>query len=347
MGSRNNYFKLGLFVLATVALVVAGIIVLSAGVLKKEQVLLETYITESVQGLSVGSPVKRSGVKIGTVKEISFVSRKYPGPSEAPRYSNWVLVVMSIDQSNFPSMTQAARRTRVARQVEQGLRIKMATQGITGIGYLEAEIVKDPGRHELDKITWEPEHLYIPSRTSTITSFTESLDGILVKLEQVDLVAMSAEVQKAVESLRTAIDDLKVGEMRKEFVGLMAELKLTSRLVRGVIDKSQGDFDDKTKADVAGVLASLDKAAKSIQELVKKSQAELKTANIPKTIARFDRTAKRLEQLAAGQQGDIDAVMANLRLLSENLMKLSESAKQYPSQVLFGSAPPRKEKEDE
>ncbi len=344
MESRNNYFKLGVFVLATVALVVAGIIVLGSGLLGEEHILLETYITESVQGLSVGSPVKRSGVQIGTVKKITFVSQKYPGPGEVPRYSNWVVVTMSIDQSHFPPMTPAARRVRVARQVEQGLRIKMASQGITGIGYLDAEIVKDPTRHELDEITWEPEHLYIPSTTSTITSFTESLDGILTKLDNIDFVAMSGAVQKAVESLRVAIDDVKIGEMRKEFVGLLAELKLTSRLVRAVIDKSPGD---EAKADIAGVLASLDKAAKSIQDLVKKSQAELQEANIPKAVARLDKTAKRLEQLTAGQQGDMDAVMANLRLLSENLMKLSESAKQYPSHVLFGSAPPRKEKEDE
>jgi phospholipid/cholesterol/gamma-HCH transport system substrate-binding protein len=82
---------------------------------------------------------------------------------------------------------------------------------------------------------------------------------------------------------------------------------------------------------------------KSVQSLVDKSTADLKTANIPEAIAQLNKTVKRLEQLARGQQGDVDVILANLRRVSENLMKLSESAKQYPSQVLFGSAPPRKE----
>ena len=179
---------------------------------------------------------------------------------------------------------------------------------------------------------------------STITSATQSLDRILAAFERVDLAGITGELKKAVESLRAAIDELKVGEVRQELVGLLKDLKLTSRLVMAVIDKNQGGSDVKIKTDVAGVLTSLDNAAKSVKGLVDKSTTELQAANIPQTVARLDRTAKRLEQLAAGQQGDMDAVMANLRRLSENLMKLSESAKHYPSQVLFGSAPPRKEK---
>jgi len=341
MSARSNNFKVGLFVLATVGLVVAGIIVLSAGALKEEQILMETYIAESVQGLSVGSPVKRSGVQIGRVEEITFVNREY-AHADAAR-SDMVMIIMSVDKSNFPPMTPVKRRARVAEQVARGLRVKLASQGITGIAYIEAEFV-DPKRHPPPKIGWTPKRLYMPSMPSTMTSFTQSLDRILTAFESIDYAGITGELKKAVESLRAAIDELKVGEVRQELVGLLKDLKRTNRLVMAVIDKNQGDPDVKIKTDVAGVLASLDKAVKSVQSLVDKSQADLQAANIPQTVARLNRTAKRLEQLTAGQQGDMDAVMANLRRMSENLMKLSESAKQYPSQVLFGSAPPRKEK---
>lgn len=343
MSARTNYFKLGLFVLASVGFIIAGIIVLSAGALKEEQVLMETYITESVQGLSEGSPVKRSGVKIGTVKEITFVSREYAESGKEAEQSDKVMVIMSIDQAHFPPMTPMELRARIERQVKRGLRLKLASQGITGIAYLDAEFA-DPERYPPPKIGWTPKRLYIPSVPSTITSFTQSVDRILTAFERIDYVGITSELKKGAESLRSAVDDLKVGQLRKELIGLMADMKHTSGLVRAVIDKNQAGAGAEVKADVAGVLASLDRAAKSAQKLVEKSQADLQAADIPKTIARLDRAAKRLEQLTAGQQGDMDAVMANLRLLSENLMKLSESAKQYPSQVLFGSAPPHKEK---
>jgi phospholipid/cholesterol/gamma-HCH transport system substrate-binding protein len=340
MSAKSNYFKVGVFVLATVGLIIAGIIWLSAGALKEEQILMETYIAESVQGLSKGSPVKRSGVQIGRVEEITFVNKQYAHTDAAK--SDMVMIIMSTDKSHFPPMTPMELRARVAEQVARGLRVKMASQGITGIAYIEAEFA-DPKRYPLPKIQWTPTHLYVPSIPSTITSFTQSLDRILVALERIDYAGITTELKETVKELHKVLAEAKVGEVRKEFVGLITDLKRTSRLMMAVIDKTQGGPGVKIKTDAADVLTSLDKATKSVQSLVDKSTADLKTANIPEAIAQLNKTVKRLEQLARGQQGDVDVILANLRRVSENLMKLSESAKQYPSQVLFGSAPPRKE----
>ena len=43
----------------------------------------------------------------------------------------------------------------------------------------------------------------------------------------------------------------------------------------------------------------------------------------------------------AGQQGNIEAILDNVRRLMENLRELSNEARQYPSGVLFGD-PPKK-----
>lgn len=340
MSAGSNYFKVGVFVLVTVGLVVAGIIVLSAGALKEEQILMETYIAESVQGLSVGSPVKRSGVQIGRVEEITFVDKEYADADAAK--SDMVMVIMSVDKSNFPPMTPIERRARVEQQVKRGLRVKLGSQGITGIAYIEAEFA-DPKRYPPPKIGWTPKRLYIPSIPSTITGFTQSLDRILAALERIDYAGITTELKKTVEELRKVLAEVKVAEVRKELLAFVKDLKHTNQLVKAMIDKKHGDADTTVKTDVADVLTSLDEATKSVQSLVDKSTADLKTANIPEAIAQLNKTVKRLEQLARGQQGDVDVILANLRRVSENLMKLSESAKQYPSQVLFGSAPPRKE----
>ena len=52
MSAKGRFVTLGVFVMVTIALVIAGVILLSAGVLGGNVVLLETYLEESVQGPS-------------------------------------------------------------------------------------------------------------------------------------------------------------------------------------------------------------------------------------------------------------------------------------------------------
>ena len=77
MSSQASYFRIGIFVISAVIVLIACIIFFGAADLFKEEVMMETYIDGSVQGLSVGSPVKHRGVKIGTVKEITFLGFEY------------------------------------------------------------------------------------------------------------------------------------------------------------------------------------------------------------------------------------------------------------------------------
>ena len=47
-------------------------------------------------------------------------------------------------------------------EIEKGLRIRIAPQGITGTNYLEIDYVDPKANPELP-ISWEPDHVYIPS----------------------------------------------------------------------------------------------------------------------------------------------------------------------------------------
>src|SRR3990167_115369 len=86
MQSRQeaHYFKIGLFVLSGIVLLVGLVVFFNTASMFKKQVLIETYFNESVQGLSIGSPVKYRGITVGHVKKISFVSHIY----RLPRSSN-------------------------------------------------------------------------------------------------------------------------------------------------------------------------------------------------------------------------------------------------------------------
>ncbi len=189
MSTKANYLKIGVFVICTVIVLVAGTIVLSAGILKRDTLMLETYINESVQGLSVGSPVMRNGVQIGRVKEITFVTHvpeygQSYGTEGFDTYSKYVMLVMVIDKSTFlPVPENEQIRVIVERWIQNGLRLKLSYQGITGIAYVEADF--DMGRYLPMEIGWEPKYIYIPSAPSMFISFTQSIERVFKLIESI------------------------------------------------------------------------------------------------------------------------------------------------------------------
>ncbi len=79
MDEKRHYFRLGVFVVAAAVLVFIGLLVLAGPGFFQKKVTVETYFSESVSGLEVGSPVKFRGVPIGRVSQILLSSRAYPG----------------------------------------------------------------------------------------------------------------------------------------------------------------------------------------------------------------------------------------------------------------------------
>ena len=78
MANRNTYFRVGLFVLASMTLIAVAVVALGIGAAAgKSTIKAETYVDTSVQGLEPGSKVRNSGVEIGLVDEISFVDTVY------------------------------------------------------------------------------------------------------------------------------------------------------------------------------------------------------------------------------------------------------------------------------
>ena len=57
------------------------------------------------------------------------------------------------------------------------------------------------------------------------------------------------------------------------------------------------------------------------------------------SVAQLQKTLRRIDQLAAGKDNDLEIALGNLRVLTENLKELSENAKRFPAQLLFGEPP--------
>jgi ABC-type transporter Mla subunit MlaD len=192
-----NYFRIGVFVMLGIALIILGVILLSSGKLFKKTIIIETYFSESIQGLSDGSPVKYRGVEIGHIDHISFVHQIYKQTKLQPNdvYSRYVYVEMIITPELFTNGTKAPLADVIARDVAQGLRVKLALQGLTGNAYLELNFT-DPKTNIPLTIDWKPNNYYIPSTPSTLSRFSDNAQEILEKLKKVNFQKLSKNTSR-------------------------------------------------------------------------------------------------------------------------------------------------------
>lgn len=372
MSAQASYFRLGLFVLAAIGLLLAGVIALGAGEWFQEGIMVETYVDESVAGLTVGSPVKNRGVQIGKVSRIGFVTSKYRAKSVEDEvcYGKYVLIEMEIDPEALPRRQLQERRDLLRRRVESGLRFRLQSS-LTGPTYLETTYV-DPNVRKPMSINWKPEYLYVPSDRGVVAQVTSAVERLASEIEKAEIAKGVENINRLAVALERAVEELQVAKLSKEVLTLSAGLrKITARLqqiidnpaidqgiadlgvaaagIKEVVSTSKGDI-TATLKDLPKITARLSTTAEEIDRIVKSAEMKQLIAGLSDTaehagpaMIRLRKTAQRLDNLLASQQKDIEAVITGLRRTVENLSSLSEDAAENPSRVLFGDPPPKVE----
>ncbi len=335
MSAKANYFKIGVFVLSSAALALVGIIVLGAGALFEPSIMMETYVDESVQGLDVGAPIKFRGVKIGTVKQIDFVGHRYQSQvaeEQLSRYANYVAIIGAIHR--IPDgLTEEQRAAKRKEQYAAGLRVRLASQGITGVVYLEADFL-DPQQYPPLEIPWETKAIYVPSAPSTTTVLGHALGNIARDLSQANVHQIAEHLDALVLATTRLISQANLEEFRgragEVLTELQGTLQDTRRLVNGTEVKKILSDAAVTAGEARQFLADLSPASKHIR-----TAAE----TLPITMARLDKSVRRVDVLLSNKSQDVEEIVENLRVVSENLRELTKNAKRYPSYVLFGEPP--------
>ena len=180
MSLKANYFKLGLFVIGAIVAGAVVLVVIGSGRWFQPKLTIETYFNESVQGLDVGSKLKYRGVAIGEVTRIGFTYNKYQLDRPMAQRARYVLVEAQIEPRLLGGRAAAGDITNpenARMEIERGLRMCLAPQGITGTSYLEIDYVDPPP--SILPIDWTPDNTYIPGAQSTVTTFVNSAIEVL------------------------------------------------------------------------------------------------------------------------------------------------------------------------
>jgi phospholipid/cholesterol/gamma-HCH transport system substrate-binding protein/paraquat-inducible protein B len=343
---NRSYFKVGAFIIIAMVLCVIAIVLLGGGAFFKKKNTIETYIDESIQGLDVGSPVKFRGVPVGQVDQITLTNVEY---STQRRY---VLVRAGVSPNLFDFPLNNPQSPRFVSQIQKGLRLRLAPQGLTGTAYLEADYL-DPSTNPPLPVDWNPSYPYVPSARSKITQFTDALERILSNLEQLDLQRLIGTVQESLSTIDNLVNRSNVDKISVQAVALLTELRDTNRQLKEVVGgpdlkKAVGDAAvaagtareilEKADKPLTQLVNDLPKTSESLNHLVQRLDAV--ATDLPATSVQARATLQRLNRLISNQQQDIEKTVDNLRSVSESLKEIVDNSKNYPSQVLFGAPPP-------
>jgi ABC-type transporter Mla subunit MlaD len=326
------YLRVGLLIIGGAALLVALIWFLAGGEIKHGK-LFESYFSESVQGLEVGAPVKFRGVTIGRVTDIGLVSAEYGGsqPIDIGRQIyRLVFVRYEVDT------TRMGKVPDTAEAVGLGLRIRLASQGITGLSYLELDFV-DPAHYPALDVPWQPTAQYIPSMPSTFLQVQDAAQQVLAKLNAVDIAKLANQLSTL---LTDAQADLASGDVHTMLANAATMLRTIDEAVRA--------------ADLPALTADIRHTSSALHDTLQGEQLQnlltnaglaadrfaTAAARLPALIASVQATAQRAGSSTADIEQGLIPLLRDMQATAQNLREMSESLRRYPGQV-FGSPPPR------
>jgi ABC-type transporter Mla subunit MlaD len=333
MRGPGAFLRVGLLILAGIGALV-GLVLFLSGDRLNEGVPYETYFRESVQGLEVGAPVKYRGVTIGRVTDIGLVSAEYSRdePLDIQRSTyRLVFVRFAINPA------RVGRLPDTETAVKTGLRARVASQGITGLSYIELDFV-NPSQYPPQTVPWTPRAEYIPSMPSTFTQVQDAAQQFLAKLNQVDIGALSQSLVGLLEDLRLdlasgdahlalsraseLLDTLRQTLASLDLPKLTADLRSTSSSVRELV---QGK-------ELRTLLPNLTVAA---------DRLSVAAGKLPALLAGLETTARHAGSSTADIQQSLVPLLRDMQATAANLRETTEALRQYPAQVLLGGPPPR------
>lgn len=332
MSAETKYFKLGAFVLSGIAIAVGAVVVLGAGSLMRKKVMAETYVDESVQGLDVGAPVKFRGVHVGQLEKIEFAGIKYDALDSR----------IGLTVAFWPETLSGYGGTdpvgKLKDMVGKGLRIRLASAGLTGGLYLELDNFK-PEEHAVPAISWTPEHTYLPAIPSTNTRMMARVENVLGQVEKIKfdvisdkLVALLESVDKTVKAIAPAVDEVR--KFTDEATGLVKDTrKVVTDDVGKEVKALMVQVREVLEKDVSPALKGIRATADHLPDTLEKVDA---------TLDRIGGTLRRVDRTLAEDNGSLDEALDNLRVVSQDLRELMGQVKRYPASAVFGEAPPKK-----
>jgi paraquat-inducible protein B len=338
MEQKGLYFRVGIAILGGFAGLLALLLWIGSDTFRRPGIMMETYFSETVQGLEVGAQVKFRGVTVGSVRSISVAAAEYPQAVGETLATDPALRLVVVRFELIRDRVAETDAVGFRHMVDAGLRMRMASQGITGIVYLEADFV-DPSRFPPQEPPWEPRFAFIPSVPSTLTQIQTAAERLIARLDEVDVVGLVQRLDGLVSVLTETVGSGEGYRLLVEAADAVATIRARIDTIAPELQAATGDARAATQA-VREILEG--REMRTIVSNTAAVTAELRSAlsRLPATTATIEQTVRRIEALVADTDRDFGPTLRDLRVTADNLRAITEQMRRYPSQVLFGQPPP-------
>lgn len=251
--SNPNYFRLGIFVLAAIGVLLAVILIFGSGQIFKKSFYVETYIKQSVTGLDAGASVRFRGVKIGQVTMIGLSGDMYERDLPFHDRRQYVVVRMQI-------FGEKVKAEQVEEFVKNHLRARVKSMGITGVNYVEFDFVSSAADSPQLPYSWKPEYPVIPSLPNQADEIISGIQKLIGALNEMNIDG----TQKKLDALLGNLNIMMAGD-GKGNEGVIESVKQLNVIMARIAKVTDKDELSILMRELVGTMVALRQTVTSIQ----------------------------------------------------------------------------------
>ncbi len=305
MDEKKQNIRLGIFVAGGIILLLAALFYLGLSNLFVKKVTINTAFNESVQGLTVGSPVKFRGVPVGKVSEIVIDSS-----------DRIIAVEMEIEPESFSikgkkSFSSNELIKYLQGEIKRGLRCRLEFAGITGMKYIDLNYAeKEDVRNYIQPRLTPGSQLYIPSRPSSFTDLNQTMIEALDTISKIPFVKIGEELQSSLEKVVEILSDHAIRST-------IAHINEAAAMIESTVDNFSRTFDEQ---ELQTIRDELKTSLKNFNALSSQLQQQTKDIDV------------------AGTQHDLQSLMLQLKETAESIRTLTDYLERDPQSLIYGKS---------
>ncbi|MBS1452014.1 MCE family protein [Victivallaceae bacterium BBE-744-WT-12] len=315
--------KIGLFVIGGLALLIAILFFLGMTDIFTNKATVQTFFSESVQGLTVGSAVKYRGVPIGNVTKISIrVTDKL------------VQVDMAVELEHFVSGGEKGQQRSDFRrffqsELEQGMRCRLEYAGITGMRYIDFDYFATPGQTlpEPPAGMLEPGTLYIPAVPSPFRDILKAIGTSLDRISRIRFEEISDGLERSLSELSGLLGDPALKSTIVRINDAAENLELGSRTLSRVFSEER----------LNRLMTVLEEDLDNVNKLTGQLIRETRDAKLPESAAAFRDASNAI----SFSQDELANTLTKLNQTLDALTELADSLSADPSSIVSGKKKPQ------
>ena len=292
MSEQTQKLRIGIFIITGGLLMIAVLLFLGLSDIFIDKVKLVTRFQESVQGLTVGSPVKYRGVQVGTVSDISIMMQK-----------KTVWVVMEIEPRFFRGLDTSTFCNALQKEIANGLACRLEFAGITGMKFIDLDYFRNANAdYNIPADLPMNDAVYITGVPSAFQDFSSAVVNAMDRLSKIKFEEISSELERSLSSLNTLLADPAI----KSTISKLNEAAENLEASTGVINQAVNE------ERIVNLFDELDKNLKSLNQLT----------------TTFNQTAveMKLPESTQALRSAADSVIESQKDISETLLKLNRTA---------------------